>query len=394
MIENNSNSGPVVLIGAGFSGLTTALALSRSKSRPPIILIEPKSRFIFLPLLYELLSEEVSRWEIAPSYQSLLADRGIVLIKDNVQRINTNQQIIITSLGQEIHYAQVLISTGSTPNDFGVPGVSDHAVTFHSLKDVELLKKMIKNFKEVNDINKSVVIVGAGSAGVELACKLSDLLGEHSKICLIESAERILPNGKSFNQEQSERALQQRDIQIYLQTKVLSVTSSSVELSSDMNQNLNTFHLAHGGLIWTGGTKAVCPELIPDFSLSNGSLSIDSYLQAIGLKNVFALGDLALNLDTPYPRTAQVAIQQGEIAANNILALRAGKKLMPFQYHDRGEMLSLGIGEATITGLGVTIAGPIAFYIRRMAYLTKLPNLSLGIRSAGAWILAKKKHFE
>ena len=73
--------------------------------------------------------------------------------------------------------------------------------------------------------------------------------------------------------------------------------------------------------------------------------------------------------------------------------MRSGEKLMPFKYQDRGEMLSLGIGEATITGLGVTIAGPIAFHIRRMAYLTKLPNLSLGIRSAGAWILGKNQHF-
>ena len=309
MSENNPNSGPVVLIGAGFAGLTTALALSRSKNRPQIILIEPRPRFIFLPLLYELLSREVRTWEVAPSYHSLLVERGIVLIKENVERINTHHQIIITSSGQEINYAQVLICTGSKPNNFGVPGVREHALTFHSLKDVEVLKKLINNFKDLDDIGKSLVIVGAGSTGIELACKLFDLLGEHSKICLIDSAERILPHGKSFNQEQSERALKQRDIKIYLQTKVLGISASEVELSSDMNQSLNTFHLAHGGLIWTGGTKAVCPELIPSFSFENGSIVIDSYLQAIGLKNVFALGDLALNLDTPYPRTAQVAIQ-------------------------------------------------------------------------------------
>ena len=391
MSENNSNSGPVVLIGAGFAGLTAALALSRSKNRPPIILIEPKTRFVFLPLLYELLSREVMEWEIAPSYQSLLADRGIVLIKGYVERINTQKQTVITSSGEEINYAQALICTGSKPNDFGIAGLKEHALTFHGLKDVELLKQVIKTFKEVDQIGKSLVIVGAGSAGIELACKLSDLLEKHTQICLIESARRVLPNGKSFNQEQSERALKQRNIKIYLQTKVLSVTKSSVELRSDINQSFNTFHLAHSGLIWTGGTTPVCPELIPSISLNNGTIAINAYLQANGLNNVFALGDLALNSDTSYPRTAQVAIQQGELAAINVLALRSGQNLMPFKYQDRGEMLSLGIGEATITGLGLTIAGPMAFQIRRMAYLTKLPNFSLGIRSVGAWILGKNK---
>tara|TARA_Y100001968_G_C19449318_1_gene767433 strand:+ start:325 stop:1512 length:1188 start_codon:yes stop_codon:yes gene_type:complete len=391
MSENNLNSAPVVIIGGGFAGFTTLLELTRRPDRPPIILIDPQPRFTFLPLLYELLSGEVRAWEIAPSYQALLAERGIVFIQESVERINTEKQIAITCSGKEINYSQAVICTGSKSDDFGVPGVKEHALTFHSLKDVEVLKQVIKNFKYGDDIGKSLIIVGAGSSGIELACKLSDLLGEHSHICLIESSERILRNGKSFNQEQCEKALKRRGIKVYLHTKVLSITASTVELSSDIKQSSNTFHLPHGALIWTGGTTPVCPELVPSVSLSNGSISIDSHLEAIGLNNVFALGDLAVNSGDSYPRNAQVAIQQGKLAAMNVSALRSEKPLMPFEYRDRGEMLSLGLGEATITGLGVTIAGPIAFQIRRMTYLSKLPSLFLGIRSAGAWLLRQNK---
>ena len=69
------------------------------------------------------------------------------------------------------------------------------------------------------------------------------------------------------------------------------------------------------------------------------------------------------------------------------MASMLGRELSPFEFKDFGEMLSLGVGQATVTGLGLTFAGPLAFQIRRMAYLTRIPAFSLGLRSAGAWLL-------
>ncbi|MEC9028873.1 MAG: NAD(P)/FAD-dependent oxidoreductase, partial [Cyanobacteriota bacterium] len=109
--------------------------------------------------------------------------------------------------------------------------------------------------------------------------------------------------------------------------------------------------------------------------------------QVIGLSDVLGLGDATYNKDHSWPSTAQVALQQGEIAARNVMALRASSPLQPFEFKDFGEMLSLGVGEASLTGMGFTLAGPLAFQIRRGAYLTKLPGLSLGLRSGGAWLL-------
>ena len=80
-------------------------------------------------------------------------------------------------------------------------------------------------------------------------------------------------------------------------------------------------------------------------------------------------------------------MQQGEAVAKALEATRNGTPPHHFQFQDRGEMLSLGIGDATLTGMGVTLAGPIAFQIRRAAYLTRMPGVSLGLRSAGAWLM-------
>jgi NADH:ubiquinone reductase (non-electrogenic) len=90
--------------------------------------------------------------------------------------------------------------------------------------------------------------------------------------------------------------------------------------------------------------------------------------------------------DEPLPATAQVAFQQADCLAANLLHARAGEPLEPFRFNDLGEMLSLGIGEATLTGLGVTLAGKAAFQLRRLAYLSRLPGTPHRLRVAAGWL--------
>ena len=85
---------------------------------------------------------------------------------------------------------------------------------------------------------------------------------------------------------------------------------------------------------------------------------------------------------------AQAAIQQGQFAAKGLQAHLKGDDPGPFIFRDLGEMLSLGIGDASLTGLGITLAGPLAFKLRRLTYLTRLPGLSLGLKAAGAWLVS------
>ena len=149
--------------------------------------------------------------------------------------------------------------------------------------------------------------------------------------------------------------------------------------------------MPHSGLIWTAGTRAVFPEIIPQPPLIKGKISIDSNLNVIGFKNFLAIGDVSCNKEFPCPSNAQVAIQQGVVAAANLSDSSGSKMLKAFEFEDFGEMLSLGIGNATITALGLTIAGPIAFQVRRLSYLMKMPNISLGIRSAGSWLMTSSR---
>ena len=372
----------VVVAGGGFAGLFSALAVHERLPERPVVLIEPRDRFLFQPLLYELLSGELQGWEVAPTYRQLLSSRGICWLQDSVGSIDLDNQKLTTAAGHRLDWGDLVLATGTKMNDFGVPGVREHACGFRDLNDVKRLRALVKDLKKRRPQDASVAIVGAGPTGVELACKLADMLEGAARIHLIEMGDRILPNSASFNRERAAAALERREVCLHLNTAVTAVHADRVRFKDGGV-------LPHSGLIWSAGSSPTLPDIHPSSARPNAPLNINQDLRLLDHKRVFALGDCGRCSLEPWPATAQVAMQQGVAVAKALEAIGHQQEPEPFQFQDRGEMLSLGIGDATLTGLGITLAGPLAFKIRRATYLTRLPGLSLGLRSAGAWLLSR-----
>ncbi len=384
-----------MIVGGGFGGLYTALSLSERPQHPPILLIEPNEHFLFLPLLYELLSGELRRWEIAPRYDALLAGRGIAHLRDRVETIDTDRRLVRTHGGQTMAYRRLVIASGASTTTFGVPGADRHCLGFRTLADVERLQNLLASLARNRRPLQRLAVVGAGATGVELACKLADLTAGSAVVELIEQGPELLPQGRSFNREQAALALRRRDVRLRTHTAVVAVEADRLRLrrtdspASAGTTSVPEEELAAAGVIWTAGLAFRPPAISPAPPRDDrGRLRCEPSLQLEGRPGVFVIGDLAApgGTETPLPSSAQVAFQQAPLLAANLLRSLAQEPLEPFRWNDLGEMLSLGRGEASLCGAGVTLAGRAAFRLRQLAYLSRMPGLSHTLRVAAGWL--------
>lgn len=381
----------ICILGGGFGGLYTALRLSQlpweSTQKPEIVLVDQSDRFLFSPLLYELLTGELQTWEIAPPFEELLQGTGIRFYQAVVSGIDIDQQRVHLQDGPEIPYDRLVLALGGeTPLDL-VPGATSYAYPFRTISDAYRLEERLR-FLEESDADKiRVAIVGAGYSGVELACKLADRLGERGRFRIIEIADQILRTSPEFNREAAKKALDARGVFIDLETKVESIDQDTISL--EYKGQLDTIPVDL--VIWTVGTRvAPVVKSLPLKQNQRGQISTTPTLQVLDHPKIFALGDLADCHDAEgqqVPATAQAAFQESDYAAWNIWASLTNRPLLPLRYQQLGEMMALGIDNATLTGLGIKLDGPLAYVARRLAYLYRLPTLEHQLKVGFNWLV-------
>lgn len=381
----------ICILGGGFGGLYTALRLSQlpweSTQKPEIVLVDQSDRFLFSPLLYELLTGELQTWEIAPPFEELLQGTGVRFYQGVVSGIDIDQKLVNVHEGPEIPYDRLVLALGGeTPLDL-VPGATAYAYTFRTISDAYRLEERLR-FLEESDADKiRVAIIGAGYSGVELACKLADRLGERGRFRIIEIADQILRTSPEFNREAAKKAIEARGVFLDLETKVESIEQNSISL--EYKNQLDTIPVDL--VIWTVGTR-VTPVVksLPLKQNQRGQISTTSNLQVLDHPEIFALGDLADCHDIEgqqVPATAQAAFQQADYTAWNIWASLTNRPLLPFRYQQLGEMMALGIDNATLTGLGIKLDGRLASVARRIAYLYRLPTLDHQLKVGFNWLV-------
>ncbi len=387
---NNLKSDPIVVVGGGFGGLATVQALLAKSDGTPIILIDQNPRFLFKPLLYELLSGEIQLWEVAPHYSSLASELGFIFLQDCIVEVDEIERKLITSSDKELTYSQLVVSTGLTTDYSVVEDLKKYACGFSDLNDVVRIKDLINKINKSLKSRHPIVISGAGPTGVELACKISDLVDNRLEIYLVDKGSKILSSSKSFNRDSALSAISKRNIKLYLEYYIHSINETFIELASINNQNNNPLKINYSELIWTATQRPSRFRFLDNSLDESKKVKVNKYLQIDAHPNIFFVGDITLDENNPCPSSAQAAIQQGFVTAQNIISLRKQKKLKSFEFDDLGEMLSLGIGNASITGYGITLSGPLAFKIRRGAYLTRMPGLSVPLKSTGSWLFSQK----
>ena len=172
---------PIVIVGAGFAGMTFALNLKNKNPSLPILVIDSESNFIFKPLMYEVLSKEIRSWEAKPKFANIFSDAGITFIKNCLTNISFQDDTLEFSDELKLSYQYLVICTGSIPDSFSIKGVDKNCYFFNDLNDLNKLNSFLKQSQETA-FHKKLFIVGGGPSGIELACKIQDIFVDLSLI--------------------------------------------------------------------------------------------------------------------------------------------------------------------------------------------------------------------
>lgn len=380
----------ICILGGGFGGLYTALRLSQLPweplQKPEIVLIDQRDRFVFLPLLYELLTGELQTWEVAPPFSELLATTGIQFRQTAVTGIDPEAQRVYLADEQVLPYDRLVLALGGETPLTMAPGTAEHAIAFRTIDDVYRLQERLRVLEASPADRIRVAVVGGGYSGVELACKLADRLGDRGRVRLVELSDQILRTSPEYNRETATKALEKRGVWVDLETKVASIGAETITL--EYKGNVDT--LPVDVVMWTVGTQV--PDVVKALPLKHnerGQLVVGPTLQVVDRPDIFALGDLADCRDAEgqlVPANAQVAFQQADYAGWNIWASLSDRPLLPFRYQHLGETLALGNTEATLTGMGVKLDGSAAYIVRRLAYLYRMPTFDHQLRVGLNWV--------
>lgn len=391
MTQASSHVNPrICILGGGFAGLYTALNLTQFSwqvpHKPQITLVDQSDRFLFSPFLYELLTGELETWEIAPPYTELLADTGIYFQQATVAGIDTESQTVHLNDAPPIAYDYIVLALGGETPLHIVPGAEAYAIPFRTIADAYRLEEQLRRLEESDRDTIRVAIAGGGYSGVELACKLAERLGDRGRIRIIERADQILRTSPEFNRRAAMQALGDRNVWIDLETTISKIEAESITL--EFRDQVDTIPVDI--VLWTVGNKVA--DAITSLPLKKNErhqLVVTPMLHAVDYPNIFALGDAADCHDAggqSIPATAQAAVQQAQYAAWNLWASITERPLLPFRYQNLGEMMTLGTDTATLSGLGLTLDGPLAYVARRLAYLYRMPTLDHQIKVGLNWI--------
>ena len=391
-VPSPESSGPrVVVLGAGFAGLTAARKLAdRLKGRARITLIDRHNYHLFTPMLYQVAGWGLDAHNVTFPIRQITGAKGIHFRRGLVTGIDFDAQSVQLDNG-EVPYDYLVIALGTTTNFFGNEAAEQYAYPLKWLEEGIAIRNRVFDMMEqailVADPAErqallTFVVVGGGATGVEAAAALADFLQrvlttdyqtldpQESRVILIEMLDRLLPQMNEQVGAIALRELQKIGVEVWLETTAEEMSSEQVLTEDGRSVNSRT-------VVWATGVRA--PDVVANLDVPHGkggALRVNEYLQVLGRPRVYAVGDNAAIEDAetgePVPLLAQAATQEGEAVAENVARAIEDRSQLPFHYRHFGNTVTLGRAAGVIEIGEFTINGIVGWLAWRLVHLAKI----------------------
>jgi NADH dehydrogenase len=399
----------VVIAGGGFGGLYAARRLERRLSRHEarILLVADVNYLLYTPLLAGAAAGTLEPRHVVVPLREELDWTEVRMARTKGADPALRQLRIETVDGREqtLGYDQLIVALGSVSRALPIPGLAEHGIGLKSLAEaIALRNRALWNLEVAESLEDAderrgyltFVFVGAGYAGVEGIAELQDFVAdvldryprcraEGTRWMLVEAEERIMREIPESLAGFAARDLERRGIEIRTDTRIERVDERSVSLSTGERVPARI-------LCWTAGVKP--PGVVRELGLPldrGDRIQTEPTLRVKGHENVWAIGDAAAVPDpakryrAPSPPTAQHAIRQGRVAADNVAATLAGRRLRRFRYRTLGVFVDMGQHKAVATVLGIKLRGFPAWFAARTYHMLMMPGAARRLRLMADW---------
>lgn len=394
----------VVIIGAGFAGLTLARRLDGSNYQ--VLLIDRYNHHQFQPLLYQVAMAGLEPSSISFPLRAIFQRSPNVRVRmAEVLQVMPEQQQISTTAGT-VDYDVLVVCGGATTNFFGNERLRQHAMTLKSTADAIALrqhlllmleKAAIAGGNEVQDM-LTLAVAGGGPTGVELAGALAEfrrhvlwkdfpeLDASRMRVVLVEAGDRLLAAMSHRSSAAALKYLTQMGVELRLNTRVADYDGRHIVFADGSR-------LACRTLIWTAGITAVrLPGLDGGPAAPGNRIRVDAYCRMEGYPNIYIAGDLAYRETEQFPKglpqIAPVAIAQAKNIAENLLRAGKGRAPKAFHYRHRGTMATVGKHKAVVEIAALRLQGWPAWYVWMAVHLISLMGMKNRLFVFINWVIA------
>ncbi|MEY4479327.1 MAG: hypothetical protein RLZZ267_5 [Bacillota bacterium] len=395
-----SKAPKIVILGAGYGGIIAAMRLQKTLNynEADVTLVNKHDYHYVTTHLHMPAAGTDDPNNARVNIAKLIDESKINFLKASVTEIRKDEKKVILEEG-ELHYDYLIIGLGGETETFGIPGMLENALSIRSINSSHLIREHIEyqfaRYKRDPEREEllTFIVGGAGFTGIEFVAELADRVPslcakfdiptDKVKIYSVEAAPSIMPGFDAELVEYAKKVLEDKGIIFKIGIAIKEVTPEQVVLGNDEVIPTAT-------VVWTGGIRGCRIVEEAGFEAMRGRVKVDEFLRAPGHEDVYIIGDLSLFFNPegrPYPPTAQIAMQQGTVCADNVVASIRNSELKTFVPSIKGVVASLGKGEA------IGVVGKIKLTGKKAAYMKKIVDARWLFILGGLPLVLKKMKF-